>query len=65
MERREKKWIRLILDLLIGNLYSNSKLMYSGDWKDDTLEGNGTLNQENGEKYTGQWKANMKHGKGI
>ena len=45
--------------------YSNGKIKYEGDCLDDNFEGKGTYYYENGNRYEGEWKKGLKHGKGI
>jgi hypothetical protein len=37
---------------------------YTGDWKEDKMHGEGTLESISGEMYKGSFKKNMRHGKG-
>ena len=45
--------------------YSNGNIQYEGDWINDKEEGNGKYIWEDGEYYIGQYKNNLKHGKGT
>ncbi|KAJ4463000.1 putative MORN motif protein [Paratrimastix pyriformis] len=43
----------------------NMRLVYSGDWVDDRMEGYGTYFYENGEQYEGEWLQNKRSGFGT
>ncbi len=38
---------------------------YLGEWKDDELNGKGTLTATNGDKYIGEWRDGSMHGEGA
>jgi len=40
-------------------------VQYDGEYKDDMANGTGTFNYENGNVYTGEWRANDMHGKEL
>ncbi len=39
--------------------------MYEGEWRDDAMNGSGTLTLANGAKYHGTWKADKRCGHGV
>ncbi len=38
---------------------------YVGEFKNDKIDGQGTLTWSNGDKYVGEWKDNVRHGSGT
>ena len=49
-----------------GTLYDkNGKVIYEGDFVDGKFEGNGKLFNDDGSYYIGQFRNDLKHGKGI
>ena len=40
-------------------------LNYVGEWKDDKMNGQGTLTEPNGVKYIGEWKDDKMNGQGT
>ena len=46
--------------------YSDSdRREYSGEWKDDKMDGSGKLSFRDNSSYAGDWKDNKRHGKGL
>lgn len=39
--------------------------MYSGEWKDNKISGNGVYMWVDGRRYDGEWENNFMHGKGV
>ncbi len=39
-------------------------VVYTGEWKDGEMHGEGKMTYEDGDVYEGQWKNNKMHGKG-
>eukprot|EP00605_Chrysophyceae_sp_TOSAG23-4_P000385 GSChrysophyteH1.ASY1.ANO1.441.1 assembled CDS len=46
--------------LMIGD----RKVLYTGEWMDGLMHGNGTYNFFNGDRYQGDWREGNRHGKG-
>ncbi|KAJ8337740.1 hypothetical protein SKAU_G00367060 [Synaphobranchus kaupii] len=49
----------------LGTQTSANGLVYTGDWKDDKLNGKGRLEHVSGAVYEGEFKDNMFHGQGT
>ena len=45
--------------------YLNGNIMYEGNFINDKYEGNGKYIWENDVYYLGEWKNDLRHGKGI
>jgi hypothetical protein len=43
----------------------DDKYGYSGEWRDNKKEGNGSYIYSNGERYEGGWQRDKKHGFGT
>ena len=56
----------VILTILLIGCSTPPKIQYDGDLNDDgKWHGNGTLKFPDGSSYSGEWKNNKMHGKGV